>query len=190
MHIGIRSAESAKPERPEGDVRKKPQAADPAFDAALLRVQAHGRRSDDELEIEPQADQGAERVTWQDGWQQLAGLRGEQALARATAGHAQLDKQNAQNALSHLQQVQTMVPTHAVPPTVPTVTAVRADLAMPQNMTVHLQQAAPGQWTMRFKTDVHTQQLVAPHLHALRDRLKGRRVQVDGFVADDDDLTG
>ena len=190
MQVGIRSAEPAKPE--DGDLRSetrhKPLVADPAFDAALMRAQPRGPRADEELDTEPQAEDSAER-NWQVGLQPLSSLHGEHLPLRATSGNAQLDKQNTQHALSQLQQVQTLVPSHAVPPTVATVTTLRADLAMPQNMSMHLQQAAPGQWSMRFKTDVHTQQLVAPHLHALRDRLKGRQVRVDGFAADDDDLS-
>ena len=243
MQVGIRSAEPAKPVDADmrSDVRGKPQSADPAFDAALLRAQPRRPRADDELDTEHKPDDGGERATWQVGLPPLASPHSEQLPLRATAGNAQLDKQNGQHALSQLQQVQTLAPRHGVQPTVAPVTnlradlampqnptvqvqtqltphavppavapvanlptdltmpqnttvhlqqvqIMRADLAMPQNMTMHLQQAAPGQWNMRFKTDAHTQQLVAPHLHALRDRLKGRQVQLDGF-ADDDDLS-
>ncbi len=244
MQVGIRSAEPAKPVDADmrSEVRGKPQPPDSAFDAALLRAQPRRLRADDELDTEHKPDDSGERTTWQVGLQPLTSLHSEPMPLRATTGNAQLDKQNAQHALSQLQQVQTLVPKHAVPATVgpvtnlradlavpqnptvqlqvqtqlspnavpPTVAPVtnlraelsipqnttvhvqqvqvlRADLAMPQNMTLHLQQAAPGQWSMRFKTDVHTQQLVAPHLHALRDRLKGRQVRIDGFAADDDD---
>lgn len=191
MQVGIRSAEPAKPEDGElrSETRHKPQVADPAFDAALLRAQPRARHGDDDLNEEPKAEPSAERAPWPLGLQVVNPGHAEHTSPRATAGNAQLDKQNGQHALSQLQQVQTVLPSHAVPPTVATVTNLRADLAMPQNMTMHLQQAAPGQWNMRFKTDAHTQQLVAPHLHALRDRLKGRQVRVDGFAADDDELS-
>ena len=176
MQISLRSTEASSPK--EGrDAETRP--SDPAFDASLARAQAKAR---DDEEGAAQSDDTCADESWLPLMGRMASV-GADLQVRGAAGNAQLDKATSQAVVRQSQQVQTSGQTLATP--VLAMQPLRVELAGPQAMTLHLQQAGQGHWQMRLKADAHTQSLVSPHIQSLRDRLKGKNVQFDGFAPDD-----